>query len=416
MSYSLFYIIDNLDVGGAERHLVQVLPGLARRGFRVTLLTLTHEGKLAPLLREAGTEIISPPGVSSWGKLPSFLRKPLSLALFTGKLWWMLRRRRPDVLHFFLPAAYLAGGLASLPFHGPVRIMSRRSLNYYQKKHPLAARMERWLHPHMNAVLANSLAVADDLRKEGVGEQKLGLLYNGVDLEHFASLPPREEVRARLGLSPSALLIVCVANLIPYKGHEDLLLALAQIRTRMPPDWRIAFVGRNSGNCAPFAEKLQQMALDKELGPHILWLGERKDVSALYGCCDLGVLASHEEGFSNSILEGMAAGVPMVVTDVGGNSEAVVDGKSGFVVPPHHPEELGNAILKLASDVALRNRMATCGRLRVEQRFSLDHCIGCYQQLYHHLLSDQAALPVQAMIDHPARLPQRTEHKREQER
>ncbi len=381
---SIIYVVGSLDVGGAERHLVRVLPRLAKMGFSPTVYTFSNKGKLATLLDEAGIEVVEPVFAPAFRKLPSWVRRVL-LLISAPSFLLLLLRRRPDFVHFFLPEAYLLGGICSLAFRLPIRIMSRRSLNRYQLEHPLAARVERWLHPHMDAVLGNSRAVVEELKQEGVGSDRLGLLYNGIDLVSFERLPPRDSIRQSLGVSDSAALMVCVANLIPYKGHADLIRALGKIRADLPDSWAIAMVGRDTG----IGDGLRALAGECGVAQHILWLGERSDAVAIYAAADIGVLSSHQEGFSNSVLEGMAAGVAMVVTDVGGNREAVIDGACGIVVPAHDPSALSKAILRLILDAQMRERMAKAGRKRVAERFSLDACINQYAALYRALLADR---------------------------
>ena len=394
MTTTLLFVIGSLDIGGAERHLLQVLPELKALGYQPTVYTLSYKGQLAPSLEHAGVVVLDPLFAKSLQGLPGFLRKPALMLISASTLCVLLLRLRPALIHFFLPHAYLLGGLCSLVTGRRVRVMSRRSLNAYQLKHPLLARVERWLHPCMDAVLGNSQAVVRQLKLEGVSPDRLGLLYNGIDLAQFNRLPSRAAVRQSLGVSDQALLLVCVANLIAYKGHADLIRALGAIRTAMPDDWAIAMVGRDRG----IGSALRQLASESGVAQHILWLGERADAVAIYAAAEIGVLSSHEEGFSNSVLEGMAAGVAMVVTDVGGNGEAVVDGQSGRVVPARDPRALGNAILALTKDENWRRRMARAAQQRVVEKFSLDACVRQYAGLYRALLRDPGA-DVQASLD-----------------
>ncbi len=394
MPVRILFVIGNLDVGGAERHLVQVLPRLSKQGFELAVYTITHKGRLAAVLEDAGIEVTEPFLASSLRRLPSWARKPVLLFSSAPSFCLLLLRLRPGIVHFFLPQAYLLGGLCSLASGHRIRIMSRRSLNRYQLKYPFFARIERWLHPRMNAVLGNSKAVVEELREEGVTEDRLGLLYNGIDLAAFDGLPARGQVRQSFGIGERALVLVCVANLIPYKGHVDLIRALGGIRLELPDEWSVAMVGLDSG----LGTELRALAERLGVAQHIHWLGERSDVVSIYAAAEIGVLCSHQEGFSNSVLEGMAAGVAMVVTDVGGNAEAVLDGKCGLVVPAHDPASLGAAILTLVRDGDRRRHMAVKGRRRAAERFSLDNCVRQYAGLYRALLKEPNC-PVQNAID-----------------
>jgi glycosyltransferase involved in cell wall biosynthesis len=177
--------------------------------------------------------------------------------------------------------------------------------------------------------------------------------------------------------------LVIVANLIPYKGHLDLIEALGRIAGRMPPDWQLLAVGRDEGVGAAIRSRADALGI----AVHVSLLGVRSDIPDLLNASDVAILASHQEGFSNAVIEGMQAGLPMIVTDVGGNAEAVVDGETGFVVAPRDPDALADAILRLAYDGELRRCFGDAGRRRVEAHFSLDACVEAYDALYCGLLA-----------------------------
>ena len=373
MTHRLLFVIGALDRGGTERHLVQLLSRLPRDRFRPMVYTLRHKGVLAPVLEAAGIPVIAPP---TWfRRWPGPLgRRGLLLVISMVRLIWLMVTLRPAVVHFFLPEAYIIGGLCALVAGCRRRVMSRRSLNLYQAKQPWAARIERWLHNRMAAVLGNAAAVMTELRAEGVAEDRLCLLYNGVDLSAYSASPAGDG---------DSLNMVVVANLIPYKGHADLLDALGGIRRQLPDGWTLHCVGRDDGH----GEALRARATSLGIERNIRWLGECDDVPAILGRADLGILCSHQEGFSNSILEGMAAGLAMVVTDVGGNREAVVDGATGLVVPPRDPTALGAAILALARDPDRRAEMGAAARDRAQENFSMDACVAAYVRLYDGLVT-----------------------------
>jgi glycosyltransferase involved in cell wall biosynthesis len=332
-------------------------------------------------------EVIAPPEVRALHAVPPHLRIALLLPLAAGRLWRLIRARRPDVVHLFLPAAYLVGGGCALLAGHRAIAMSRRNLNRYQARHPVLAWLERRLHRRVSAALGNSRAVLAELAEEGVPPERLGLIYNGIDLDAFAAATPSASVRARLDVDPAALVLVTLANLIPYKGHADLLAALAGVAGRLPPGWVLLCAGRDDGAGPVLRARARELGLEG----HVRWLGLRDDVPALLAASDIGILASHEEGFSNSVLEGMAAGLPMIVTAVGGNIEAVQHAVSGLLVPPRDPAALGAAIVELAGDPARRRRLGDAGRARVAATFSLTECVARYRRLYTLLAAQRAA-------------------------
>jgi glycosyltransferase involved in cell wall biosynthesis len=133
--------------------------------------------------------------------------------------------------------------------------------------------------------------------------------------------------------------------------------------------------------------RLRTQAKELGIARHVRWLGERRQVADLLRASDIGLLCSHEEGLSNSVLEGMAAGLPMIATSVGGNPEAVQHGLTGLLVPPRDSNVLGNAILELANDPDKRRAMGAAGRNRVADCFSLQACVARYEALYRALLA-----------------------------
>jgi glycosyltransferase involved in cell wall biosynthesis len=384
----ILVVTGSLAVGGTEMHLARVLPGLVKRGWEVTVFALTGEGPLAKPLRDGGVQVVS----LGWGEpihgnraLPQRL---LRLAMVSVGLVRAMRRLKPTITHFFLPEAYIVGAVCARVAGLGNLAMSRRSLNLYQAKRPGIGRIERALHRRMSVVLGNSGAVVRELREEGIGLDRLALIYNG--LAQPAAALDRAATRRALGVPDEALTIAIVANLIPYKGHLDLVEALGRAAPDLP-DWRLLCIGRDDGH----GPTLREAAARAGIADRIQWLGPRHDVDALLGAADIGVLASHEEGFSNALLEGMAAALPMIATSVGGNPEAVVEGETGLLVPPRAPERLADAIRALGCDPARRAAMGAAARRRVEERFSLERCIADYDRLYT-ALSCGARAPVAA--------------------
>lgn len=380
----IVYVIGSLEVGGAEQHLLRLANAIKALGHEPEVFVLSPGGPLTPAFVEGGVPVR---GV----RLPEWLHRLLrheravawtGLALSATALWYLYWRRRPDAVHFFLPSSYIVGGLTALLAPRMLRVMSRRSLNHYQASHRLFTRIEYRLHPYMDLVCGNSRAVVRQLREEGVPSQRLRLIYNGIDTHQYRAQRSRDEVRSELEITDTALVFVTVANLIPYKGHADLIQALASIADRLPSAWTCLCVGRDDG----IGPSLQAQADNAGIGRNFRFLGSRRDVPDLLGAADIGLLCSHQEGFSNAVIEGMACGLPMVVTDVGGNAEAVVHGHTGHVVPAQAPPALARALLALALDAPARASMGAAGRRRVQETFSMDACIDRYVRLYNRQL------------------------------
>ncbi len=295
-----------------------------------------------------------------------------------------LRRERPTVVHFFLPRPYLFGSLAAELAGHRRRLMSRRSLTDYRAKYPLLGDVERLLHRRTFGILGNSQAVIDQLVTEVDDPKKLALIHNGIEMPSPVFTSSRQQTRAVLQIPGDALVIAVIANLIAYKGHRDLIEALALVNDRLPAGWRLLAIGRDDG----VGGELKDRAESLNIADNIMWLGERSDVEELLAASDIFALPSHQEGFSNALLEAMAASLPAVATAIGGNNDAVVDHETGFLVPVRDPRALAAAILRLAKDPDLRRSFAEAGRRRVEQCFSLEACVDRYERLYRALSED----------------------------
>jgi glycosyltransferase involved in cell wall biosynthesis len=382
----ILFVTESFGIGGTESHLLDLLPCLKANRFDVAAYCTSELGCRASHLTAAGIPVAASPKLGAATKKRSAIA-PLRIGFAAARLFAFIRHWHPSVVHFFLPGPYLIGAPVALAAGVPIKIMSRRSLADYQKNWPGAARLEGLLHRRMDAVLGNCRAVTKELvLREGCAESQVHLIYNGVRLPSVSET--RAEARAALGLDQQSFVATMVANLFPYKGHLDLIAALAAISSLLPQPWVLLCAGRDSGS----GRKIAQAVAEARLGENVRLLGERFDIPRLLKASDLGLLTpTRNEGFSNAILESMAAGLPMVVTDVGGNAEAVIHRECGLLVPPHDPVALGSAILRLARDINMRRNMGERARDRVIEHFTLAASVDQYCALYDKLLAAKSA-------------------------
>jgi len=373
-----------LDIGGTEQHLLRILPSLRRRGLDVSLFVLERGGKLEEKLMDAGIAVAG---------MVRFLPRHLHALLAGWELRRHLRQQKPDLLHFFLSEPYLVGSFAAMGMQGR-RLMSRRSLNHYQEGHVVLAAIERHLHKKTSALLGNSLAVVSDLVAESGTRDKVGLIRNGIDISDPINDETRNSARKQWRLSQDTVVFAVVANLIPYKGHRDLFAAFGLIVNKLRGPWRLILIGRDQG----LGAELHKSAEEAGFADNVLWLGERTDVQDLLNIVDVSVLPSHEEGFSNSLIEAMARGLPAVATTVGGNVEAILHEVTGLLVPPRNPQALADALFRLYEDPVLRQGLGASARARAVSEFSIDDCVGRYLNLYRGWQSI-GTIPVQELID-----------------
>ena len=385
----LLIVTESLGIGGTESHLIRTLPPLVKAGWSVATFCLTERGERADDVEALGVKVFSPPRIAQ--QKGSFIRYPAHVVVAVQKLYRLMRSWQPQIAHFYLPGPYLIGSHVAMVARTPVKVMSRRSLSGYQQNWPTVARLERRLHAKMDAVIGNSRAVVRELIDEGVPAERVKLIYNGIP---SLSLPSRSEARAVLGLDHDMLVGIVIANIIHYKGHRELVRGMSYVAARLSEPWCILVAGRDHGLRA----ELEGLAEARGISQHIRFIGEYAQIPQLLAAADFGLLTSREEGFSNVVLEAMAAGLSMIVTNVGGNPEAVIDGECGCVVPPASPVAIGEAILRLATDPSLRRRLGKAAQKRVEKEFSIDRCVQKHAALYEELLqrSRGRELPVAA--------------------
>lgn len=262
------------------------------------------------------------------------------------------RSLRPDVVHWHAARAHALGAIASLLAPGPARILSRR-VDFLVRR-SIGSRLLYALP--IDAILAISNGVAAALVKSGVDPTRVLVVPSGIDLTPFEEPFDRAAMRSRLGLNGTDVLALQVAALAPHKSQTTLLHAVALVRSRHP-NLRVWIAGEG-----PLRAALEREHSSLELGESVRLLGFRDDVADLLRAADFFVISSYLEGLGTSILDAMAAGLPVVGTRVGGIPEAVKEGVSGILVPPNDPGALGEAIATLTRDPSLRARYGEAGR------------------------------------------------------
>jgi glycosyltransferase involved in cell wall biosynthesis len=371
------YVLPNVESGGTERHVLQLVRRIDPLRFSLSLVTVAGGGSLHGTFAERIPVTVM--GDPARGR--RFRKSYLEQLVTLGALTRLLRERKPDILHAYLPAANVLGPVAARLAGVRRTIVSKRAMAEYKARFPLLRRMEPIGNRLADVILVNSDAVRRDVeRTERHWEGKFRKIYNGVTpIEPWA---PDEAMafRRREGIRADALVALCVSNFYPYKGHEELVEAAARI---VPAFQNVIFlmVGRDSGTMEATRARVRARGIEGS----VRFVGSRTDVPDLLRASDLFVHPSREEGFSNAILEAMAAGLPVVACDVGGNPEAVTDGETGRLVPSRNAAAFASAVVELLADPEKRKAMGEAGRHRATERFSLDRMVGEMESLYESL-------------------------------
>ncbi|MBI5431738.1 MAG: glycosyltransferase family 4 protein [Planctomycetes bacterium] len=234
-------------------------------------------------------------------------------------------------------------------------------------------------------VAAISPAVVRALERGGVPKERIRLIWSSIDPAALAPRRSREELRAELGVPADALVLLTLGALVPRKGIDVLLAALAELEEESVRP--LLWVGGDGDARA----KLEKRAKKLRLAERVRFLGARRDVGDLLAAADVFVMPSRREGLGVAALEAMSASLPLVASNVGGLGEAVVDGRTGLLVPPEDVSALAAALKRMLADAPFRASCAAEGPRRILEGFHVDQMVAGYEALYRELLAEPSA-------------------------
>jgi glycosyltransferase involved in cell wall biosynthesis len=331
MRPAILFLIDVLPApGGTEMHLFELSRRLNVAGYHAIVCNMDGEHPMTRRVADAGVE--------TWPRRIGRIYAPSGRAI-AREIIGRAAGRNIVAVHTFHFKSDWMGVSAARALKCPL-ISSRRDLGYQQNG--LRRTLYRWINRRTNAFIVPSEAVENSvLRQGGVTVDRVHRIYNGLDLKRFADLPDRREARAWLGVPEDALLIGKVGSLRTIKDHPTLIRAVARLVPEFP---RVHLVLMGDG---PEEEALRALVEQLGIAAHVTLAGVCRDVPRALAALDIFALSSRSEGMSNAILEAMAAGLPVVATDVGGNPECVVDGATGYIVPPGDDERMADRLVLL---------------------------------------------------------------------
>lgn len=366
----ILYLIDELKVkGGTEKHLFELATGMAEAGFQVSVGALTDGPYAEEFKKDSRLNYfcLESPRIYDLRGLRAFAR-----------IVRYINSQNVTVVQSFHTAADLITPLAArLSFRSPKIFSSRRDLGYTKSNRHL--QMQRIVNHLIDGVLANSQAVKQAVcDQEGYVPEKITVIHNGINLEPFErDDKKREQQRALLGVDNKTILIGSVGNIRPVKGY-DLLVEAAGIVCSQLPDVRFVHAGEGEQ-----LADLQQRCEELGLQGRFTFMGSVKDIPVFLSGLDIYVQPSRSEGFSNAILEAMAAGLPVVVTSVGGNPEIVEHGVNGYLVCHDDYLDLSNKIIHLTRNESLRIKISHASMNNVKLNYRLVLMLEKYQRLYN---------------------------------
>ncbi|MBI4953028.1 MAG: glycosyltransferase [Myxococcales bacterium] len=374
----LLLFTTSLGIGGTEGQFAELALRLDPRRFRVSITSFRLAGPHFARLAARGIPMTELPVRRLWGAHTLWQQLAFARAL---------RAERIDLVHatgfypnvFALPVTRATGvrALGSVREHaGHWRAMQRRA---------------NWLALSLaDAVVVNAETTRREVCDAGLAPGAVRLIHNGLDVERFACAVPRAELRSELGWPADAPVVAVVSRVAPAKGIDVFLAAAVRLASARP-DVRFLVIG-DSGLVRAGADvmggyraELERRAAELGLGGRIRFLGQRSDVPELLAAVDIAVQPSLSEALSNSLLESMASGTPVVATRVGDHAAVVDDGVTGLLCPPGDAGALAAAIERLLRDRALGRVLGSRARASARARFAMDRMVGDTQALYEEV-------------------------------
>jgi glycosyltransferase involved in cell wall biosynthesis len=361
----VLHLITSLEVGGAQYGLLLGLPRFNSEKYEHIVCSLMDRIQMAEQFQQAGIEVRS---------LGLKTKIDFSVAI---RLRSLLKEVKPDVLHTYLLHSNVLGRIVGRLTGVPTIIGSERTIGQARYWGRLLTKLT---NPLTDAVEVNSqtgaIVIEDSL---GVPREKIELVKSGVNLDEFSKPTKGAEIRTELGLIQDQHLVLYVGRLRPVKGVEFGIRAFALVKNKRP-NLYMALAGEGEQLC-----KLQNLVNDLGINNHVKFLGVRNDLPDLLAAADSILIPSLNEGFPRTAIEAMAAGKPIVATRVGGIPEAIIDGKTGILVPAKDIPAMAEALISLIDDALLRERLGAAGAKLAKKNYSINNYVNRLNELYYRL-------------------------------
>ena len=377
----LLFIVNSLELGGAEKQVVTLLNHLDDSRFRLHLAYLKRGERLLPQLNSGNLDELMCCDVTRGVERRA-----------VRELGALVRARHIDAIictnTYSMLYGYLTRRQARTEKPKLATVFHTTLLRTYKEKAQML--LYQRLFKRSDLLLYVCENQRDYWRDRGLRAAADGVVHNGIDVEYFSDRQTpeeRSELRARFGFAPGDTVIGLCSSMRPEKAHGDLLEALASLRTRGVAA-KALFIGDG-----PERGAIEHKAGELGLREHVVITGMQTDVRPYIGCCDVMTLVSHAiETFSLAALESMALAKPLVMSDIGGASEQVLHGQTGLLFEPGDIEALAGHLNTL-TDASLRARMGVAAQRRVRQLFTVDIMTAGFAEQIQHLLGPQWARP-----------------------
>jgi glycosyltransferase involved in cell wall biosynthesis/predicted ATP-grasp superfamily ATP-dependent carboligase len=372
----LFILADTLEaycgspIGGAEKQILTFCQKIDRNKFDLTVGCLCDQGRLLDEIAKYGINTMR------FG-----LKRVYDFKGILQGIWFsrFLKKENIDIVMTYHFGADIWGSVFAKLGGIPIILSNRRDAGFWRKPiHNIAYRLiSRWV----NKIIVVSSAVKKmAMEQENVSSDKVELIYNGIDLSKYAVTVDKDSKIEELRLPSQAIIIGCVGNIRPIKGHTHLIEASRRV-VDLFPNAHFLFIGKDKAK-GSISREIAHFGLNKNI--HLL--GIRNDIPELLAICDICVLPSLSEGFSNALLEYMVAGKPIVATDAGGNPDLIQDRINGLLAKKADSGDLAEKIIYLLENRGEAICLASKAKEDAKDKFSIDIMVKKYENLFERLL------------------------------
>jgi glycosyltransferase involved in cell wall biosynthesis len=386
------YLSHSSQLYGAEQSLLELLKGLDRNRFSAVVV-LPHDGPLRERVENLSIPVEIVPSLTAWltwrNGIQRFFHNVAVIPFILRSIWelqHLVKQYKIDLIHtnsLVMIDGALTARFLRLPhvWHARELLLPASSFNFFLGPYAVLS-----IAQHLaDRIIATSKAVQNCFPRNKKLSQ-IVVVYNPVANCVFQYPATKGRIRQEFGVPYNTFLIGEIGKLNPNKGYEDLVQAAAIVKQTIP-NIIFAAVGGTSKSDAAFERRFKESTKILGLQDCFKLVGFRNDILEIIFALDLLVLPSHSESFGRVLIEAMAAGKPVIGTSVGGIPEIIEDGVTGLLVPPHSPEELAQAIIKILQNPEMARQMGEAGRRRAEERFSAKQYVTKIQAIYEELLN-----------------------------
>jgi sugar transferase (PEP-CTERM/EpsH1 system associated) len=367
------HVIGWLHFGGKENGIVNLVNSLDSDVFENYIFSFVERGPLADRVNPERCRVIE-----LGGRLGGDCQLYFKLAR-------AFRQHKIHIAHTHSWATLLEGIVGAKVARVPVIVHGEHGTIKDNTK--IHVYIQRFLWNIADQILSVSETLRDDLHAAvGFPKERIRVISNGVDMSRFRIAHDGTAYKAKLGFPSGSVVFGAIGRLVPVKCLPTLLEASTLVFDKVPHSY-LVIVGDG-----PLRDELKAIVRRRNIAERVKFLGWRPDVPNILKALDVFVCSSESEGMSNTILEAMASGIPVVATAVGGNAELVVHGETGLLVAWNDPNILASAVVKLLANQGVRRKMGEIGRQRVEECFSLDTMTRNYAKFYVEMFSHRLQL------------------------